>query len=85
VLAVALAAGLSLGPPPTGLQVRLSEDRYAVELTVVPGRIGDNSAEIVLRPNQGTPTAPKDVEIRIAAPAAIQSLRSRWWKAVIIS
>ncbi|MGE0119603.1 MAG: copper resistance CopC/CopD family protein [Dongiaceae bacterium] len=71
VLAVALAAGLSLGPPPpAGLQVRLSGDRYAVELTVVPGRIGDNNAEIVLRPNRGTPTEPKDVEIRIAAPAA---------------
>jgi copper transport protein len=71
LLAVALAAGLSLGPPPMhSLTFTLPGERYTIELAVNPGKIGDNSAEIILLPVSGAPSEPKAVELRISSPEA---------------
>lgn len=70
-LAIVFAVGLSLGPPPTrALELALSNDRYAIEATLAPGRIGDNDIEIILQPRAGAPAEPREVELRIGAPAA---------------
>jgi copper transport protein len=68
ILAVVLAAGLSLGPPPLpSLQIILPGGPYAIQLTLSPGKVGDNSAEIVLLPSQAA-AEPKGVDLRILAP-----------------
>ena len=69
ILAVVLAAGLSLGPPPLpSLKIILPGGPYPIQLTLSPGKVGDNIAEIVLLPPQAAATEPKGVDLRILAP-----------------
>ncbi len=71
VLAVVLAVGLSLGPPPLpSMQIALPGEHNSVQLTISPGRVGDNSAEILLLPSHTGISEPKRVELRILAPTA---------------
>ena len=69
VLAIVLAVGLSIGPPPGGsLQASLESDRYAVLLTLSPGRAGDNDLTLDLSPGQGAPADPQEVDVLLSAP-----------------
>ena len=70
---VVLAAGLSLDPPPApaaGLSLHLHQQRAAVALTLVPGRIGDNAAELRIVDAAGAPYEPREVTVKVAAPDA---------------
>jgi copper transport protein len=70
-LAVALAAGLSLGPPPlASLRTTLAADHYEVALELVPGRAGDNEVTIVLTPLHGNPDEPMSLTLRAGSTAA---------------
>jgi copper transport protein len=71
LMAVLLAAGLSLGPPPVAsLAVDLSDAQYAITLTLTPGHSGDNEAEVRIAMPDGMPIDPKAVELRVEAPSA---------------
>jgi len=71
LLAVVLAVGLSAGPPPTAsLVFDLSNEQYAIMLTLSPGRSGDNEAAVRIGMHDGMPIDPKKVEIRVESPAA---------------
>jgi len=70
---VALAAGLSLDPPPAPvltLKVEMTHARGSVALTLRPGRVGDNAAELDLRDPDGGSFEPAEVTLRLAAPEA---------------
>jgi copper transport protein len=70
LIAVLLAVGLSLGPPPVASRVvELNDAKYAITLTLSPGRAGDNSAEIRIAMPDGMPIDPQKVQIRAEAPA----------------
>jgi len=66
---VVLATGLSLDPPPAAarLSLHLHHERAAIEMTLLPGRIGDNLAELHVA---GADFEPREVTLRVAAPAA---------------
>src|SRR5688572_4090399 len=69
ILAIVLAVGLSLGPPPAAtLDRTIADDAYAATLSFAPGKIGDNHLIITLGPKAGAPVAPKEVELRLSAP-----------------
>jgi copper transport protein len=71
LIAVLLAVGLSLGPPPVASRVvELNDAKYAITLTLSPGRAGDNSAEIRIAMPDGMPIDPQKVQIRAESPAA---------------
>jgi copper transport protein len=71
LIAVLLAVGLSLGPPPArSLVLDLSDANYRITLTLTPGRAGDNDAEIRIADRDGKPVDPQQVELRVEAPAA---------------
>jgi len=71
LIAVVLAAGLALGPPPAAaLRLDLSDAQYGVLVTLAPARIGDNRLELVLARPDGTAFDPQEVSLRLAAPAA---------------
>lgn len=70
---VALAAGLSLDPPPanaTKLSFAMHHAGGSVTVTLVPGRVGDNAAQLDLKDREGRPFETKEVTLRIAAPDA---------------
>jgi copper transport protein len=68
-LAVILAVGLSLGPPPSAtLQLVIADARYDAALSFAPGRAGDNDLSIALTPKTGAPAEPKELELRLSAP-----------------
>jgi len=71
LLAVILAVGLSSGPPPAAsLVLDLSNEQYAITLTLSPGRSGDNDAEVRIGMHDGMAIDPKKVEIRVESPDA---------------
>jgi hypothetical protein len=71
LLAVILAVGLSSGPPPAAsLILDLSNEQYAITLTLSPGRSGDNDAEIRIAMHDGMAVDPKKIEIRVESPDA---------------
>lgn len=69
---VVLAASLSLDPPvrQEGLRVTLASPAYRIELTLEPGRIGDNRGTLRIATPAGEPADPQAVALRIAAEAA---------------
>jgi copper transport protein len=65
ILAIVLAVGLSLGPPPAAaLERTVADGGYMATLSFAPGRIGDNRLVIALN----SPADPKEVELRLSAP-----------------
>jgi copper transport protein len=71
LIAVLLAVGLSLGPPPVASRiVELTDAKYAITLTLSPGHAGDNSAQIRIAMPDGMPIDPQKVQIRAESPAA---------------
>jgi copper transport protein len=70
-LAIALAAGLSLGPPPlASLGALIAADHFEIALELTPGRAGDNDIEIVLIPMHGQPLDPLSVRLRAGSPTS---------------
>ena len=56
ILAMVLAVGLSLGPPPApSVEHAIADDAYTATLSLEPGRIGDNRLVIALSSKAGAP------------------------------
>jgi copper transport protein len=71
LIAVLLAVGLSLGPPPAASRViEFADAQYVITLTLSPGHAGDNAAEIRIAMPDGMTIDPKAVEIRVESPSA---------------
>jgi copper transport protein len=71
LIAVLLAVGLSLGPPPTASRViEFADAQYVITVTLSPGHAGDNVAEIRIAMPDGMTIDPKAVEIRVESPGA---------------
>jgi copper transport protein len=71
LIAVLLAVGLSLGPPPTASRViEFADAQYVITMTLSPGHAGDNVAEIRIAMPDGMTIDPKAVEIRVESPGA---------------
>jgi copper transport protein len=71
MLAMLLAVGLSLGPPPTSSRViEFADAQYVVTVTLSPGHAGDNAADIRIAMPDGMTIDPKAVEVRVESPAA---------------
>lgn len=71
LIAVMLAVGLSLGPPPTASRVfEFADAQYVITVTLSPGHAGDNEAKIRIAMPDGMTIDPKAVEVRVESPAA---------------
>jgi copper transport protein len=71
LLAIILAVALSSGPPPVAsLVLDLSNEQYAITLTLSPGRSGDNDAVVRIGMHDGMAVDPKKIEIRVESPDA---------------
>ena len=70
-LAIALAAGLSFGPPPlASLGALIPADHFEIALELTPGRAGDNDIEVSLIPMHGGPVDPISVRLRAGSPTS---------------
>jgi copper transport protein len=69
ILAIVLAVGISLGPPPApSVEHAIADDAYVATLSMAPGKVGDNDVVVALSPKAGAPAEPKEVELRLSAP-----------------